>query len=130
MGVTLLGRLRGLPHDDDVAVSFRYGAVVSARRRGVCVFWVSLDASLACGGGVRPYFVGSVWFSLPQTTLSTGRQLRQMLASAAEEKAAADRGDGQRAPSLSRSIEAAPPPPPPASCPSLLPAPCVCFCLT
>jgi hypothetical protein len=30
MCVTLLGRLRGLPHDDDVAVSFRYSTVVRA----------------------------------------------------------------------------------------------------
>ncbi len=30
MAMMLMGRLRGLPHDDDAAVSFRYSAVVRA----------------------------------------------------------------------------------------------------
>ena len=34
MAVTLMGRIRGLPHDDDVAVSFHYSTVVSSGTGG------------------------------------------------------------------------------------------------
>ena len=34
MAVTLMGRIRGLPHDDDVAVSFHYSTVVSSGAGG------------------------------------------------------------------------------------------------